>query len=176
MRGNGGGPALLPANRRSWSLRAVTVVPTGGAPVAAVSFSQQSAGKQIAQTRFDREVPCRAFALTPFAQRHHRLRHMAMAAGAADIAEQAFDEVAGIAAADAVITHGDYQVPSKLCGYRDPLDTLELQAKIRDLHDQVVAFHCAEVQDDEAIPNFHTLHRARQDFRKPDWQLRPIDE
>ena len=55
--------------------------------------------EQLAQTFFDEPVPRAAFTPAPRGLLDYRLRHVAMATGAADVGKQVFDCLAGVVAA-----------------------------------------------------------------------------
>src|ERR1700679_280581 len=84
--------------------------------------------EKLAQARFDFGVAGSALALAPCAQRNHRLRHVAMPAGAADIAEQILHHLARVVAAHAVIAHADDELAAELACDGGPRHALELQA------------------------------------------------
>src|SRR5229473_7602076 len=114
-------------------------------------------------------------ALRPFAHWNYRLRHITMAAGIADIIEQAFDQVASVGASKAMVTHRDNQVRPQLAGDRDPLDTLELQTEIRNLYNQIVALDRAQINRNQAVADLQPAHRMRQRARKLQRQLRAVN-
>src|SRR5205085_11451155 len=97
------------------------------------------------------EFSCNVLALGPSPHGDYRLGHVAMAASIADIAEQPFDQVASIAATKAMIAHRDDQVRPQFAGDRDPLHAFELQTKICNLDDQIVALHLAQINGDQSV-------------------------
>src|SRR5580658_7854549 len=106
----------------------VAVARNRGAGLGSLGVASDRCGKQLAQARLDDGIAGGALAPAPRAQRDDCLGHVAMAAGAADIAEQGLHRLARAAAAGAVIAHRDHQVGAELAGDGDPLDALELEA------------------------------------------------
>jgi len=69
--------------------------------------------EELAQAHFDHFVPHRSLALAPGHERNYGLGHVAMAPGAAEIAEEPLDRLAGIGMAESVIAHRDDQITTQ---------------------------------------------------------------
>src|SRR5215470_4537922 len=98
-----------------------------------------------------------------------------MAARAAHLAEQLAHHLTGVVAADAMITHGNYQVTLELARDDGPLHALELKTEVSHLHDHIVALDAPEMEQRNAVVDLETLHHTRQHAGEAGRQFRPVD-
>src|SRR5213080_2511740 len=104
-------------------------------------------GDDCATQRLGRGI---ALAGAPVAQPNDRLRHRAMAAGGAEIAERVAHDVTR-RANPAHVAHGDVQLAVYGTRYDGPLRTFDLQEEVGELRDELRIGDAAEVREDRAV-------------------------